>query len=345
MNAALLPTPDALVENGRLHTGFFTTPFRRVNLLEAPLFGGVAALPLRWLRLKEWVGFGINHPRLFGGILVQDAKLACSATVYLYDKETRVMNEWLVLDLPGRVHLPETLWDSSTHCGFPGWFVHFQHCLERGFHTISARCPATRTAPALSVEMTLFQDMTTYEPLVVSLPMVPRHHTYTHKSPVRLKGSIRIGQQTYFFEPARDVGNLDEQKSFYPYSTRWWWGCALGNSDAGSEVVVNFVNQLTPKHQQGEDAVWVDGRLSLLPRPRIEPLERPGDVHIHDDSDRLNLRFVQEGAKKEKRWYGPISMDYQQAFGRFSGHVVDSAGARHQLDSSYGALEHMDARF
>ena len=45
-------TPDALVENGRIHTGFFKTPFRRVNLLDASAPGRFLGKPFRRLRLK-----------------------------------------------------------------------------------------------------------------------------------------------------------------------------------------------------------------------------------------------------------------------------------------------------
>lgn len=345
MNCMIQHTPDVLVRNGRIETGFFQTPFRRVNLLESNCCGGPAAMPLRWLRLKEWVGFGLCHPRLFGGILVQDAKLAASGTVYLFDRHRRRSYEWLVLGWPGRVQLPETLWEGQTRCsGYHGG-IEMDHHLDQGRHDVRIRIAATRRMPALVVDLTLHQDLSEANPLVVSLPIPPDHHTYTHKSPLRLEGSIRIGGQDYAFRPDRDLGNLDEQKTFYPWRSHWHWGCFVAPSAKGNQIMVNFVDQMTPRDQPGEDALWVDGRLMLMPRPEIHPSETPGEVRIEDPQGRMRLRFRKHGAKVERRNFGLICMDYEQAFGPYSGEVQDDQGRTHRIVNAFGALERMVARF
>lgn len=337
-------TPPALVEHGRVHTGFFATPFRRVNLLDAPNLGGPLGRPLRWLRLKEWVGFGLNHPRFFGGILVQDAKVAASGTAYLYDREERRLLEWLVVDVPGHARLPETLWRGETRCGWGDRRFHFRHDLEHGRHEVHVRVPASSRTPALAVDLTLHQDWRTVDPLVVSLPIAPDHHTYTHKSPLRLEGTITVGATSFTFDPARDLGNLDEQKTFYPYRSAWRWGCFVARSVGGREVMVNVVNQMTPPDQPGEDALWVDGKLELLPRPEIAALGG-GAFRLADPLGRLDLGFATDGAKVERRDYGLLRIDYEQAFGRYDGRVVDESGEVHRVEGAYGALERMNARF
>ncbi len=345
MSNAVRPTPPALVENGRIHSGFFATPFRRVDLLAAGLMGGALGRPLRWLRLKEWVGFGLNHPRFFGGILVQDAKLAASGTAYLYDRVERRLYEWLVVELPFRAEIPETLWRGRTRCGSGGRRLQFDHDLENGRHQVTVRVPATGATPALAVDLTLHQDWRAVEPLVVSLPIGPEHHTYTHKSPLRLEGRVTVGGRSHDFDPKRDLGNLDEQKTFYPYRSSWKWGCFVGRSTGGREIMINFVNQMTPAELPGEDALWVDGRLTLLPQPEITRDEGSGIVRVADREGRLSLRFTPEGAKREKRAWGLLHLDYEQAFGRYEGEVVDEGGTKHRIDGIFGALETMAARF
>lgn len=345
MSTAIRPTPPALVEHGRIHTGFFATPFRRVNLLDAANMGGPLGRPLRWLRLKEWVGFGLNHPRFFGGILVQNAKLIASGTAYLYDRVERRLLEWLVVDLPSRAELPETLWRGRTRCGSGRRRFQFDHDLENHRHHITVRVPGTGATPALAVDLTLHQDWRTVDPLVVSLPIPPDHHTYTHKSPLRLEGRITVGGRSHLFDPERDLGNLDEQKTFYPYRSSWRWGCFVGRSTGAREVMVNFVNQMTPSELPGEDALWVDGRLTLLPQPEIRQDEDRRTVRVADREGRLSLRFTPEGAKREKRAWGLVHLDYEQAFGRYDGEVVDEEGTKHGIEGVFGALETMTARF
>jgi hypothetical protein len=340
---SIVATPAALVEGETIHTGFFATPFRKVNLLDAPLMGGRWARGLRWLRLKEWNGFGVTHPRLYGGIIIQNAKFAGTGTIYLYDRETRKQYEWLVADLPHRVRLPETLWDGESVCERGGDSMRFRHRLAAGRHEIKAAIGAQGDSPAVAVDLVLHQDLASVEPLVVSLPIGASHHTYTHKSPLRLEGQIRIGATQHAFLPARDLGNLDEQKTFYPYRSHWWWGCFGVYTAAGRQVMLNFVDQMTPRELPGEDCLWVDGKLELLARPQITP--EGGAYRIADAAGKLNLRFTPEGAKVEKRNFGVAAMDYAQMYGAYDGTLTDAAGRTHAIEKAFGALERMDARF
>lgn len=336
------PTPQALVEDGRIHTGFFATPFRQVDLLGAHNLGGPLAKPLRWLRLKEWVGFGVNHPQLFGGILIQNAKYAGSGTVYLFERNTGRLYDWLIAD--PLASLPENLWKGVSRCGRGKRGLSFDHDLEHNQHRITARHNGNRALPPVTVELKLHQNLETVDPLVVSLPIAPDHHTYTHKSPLRLEGRIVIGDTVYDFDPERDLGNLDEQKTFYPYRSRWLWGSFAAFSTEGREIMVNFVDQMTPADEPGEDAMWVDGRLMLLPQPAFLP-QGDGSYRLEDREGRIRLRFAPRGAKTEKRNFGLLAIDYAQHFGAYEGEVVDAHGQTHRIDNAFGALEKMHARF
>ncbi len=345
MKREIQPTPPSLVEQGQIHQGFFKEPFRTVNLLEADKMAGRFGKAKRWLRLKEWVGFGINHPDLFGGILVQNAKLAASGTVYLFDKRTKRLYDWLILDIPTRMQMPESLWNSTLHCGFGDEALVFTHEVERKRHGIRCTRRASKSLPRLDVNLVLHQDWSAVQPLVVSLPIEPDHHTYTHKSPLRLEGSITIGEDVFTFDPVRDLGNLDEQKTFYPYQTQWKWACFTARTQEGHELVTNFVNQMTPKDLPGEDAIWLDGRLILTEQPLFTRHGIDGAHQLLDDEGRISLHFTPAGAKTEKRNYGLIQMDYAQHVGRFDGSITDDTGHRHTIHGAFGALETMQARF
>ncbi len=343
--AQIQETPQSLVENGRIHAGFFREPFRSVNLLDADTFGGALGRPLRWLRLKEWVGFAFDHPRFYGAMIIQDAKYAASGTVYLFDRMTGRKWEWLVVGLPGQVRLPETLWQGESRCALGADGLHFAHDLARGRHTVRVRMRARGEIPELQADFVLLQDIRTVAPLVVSLPIGPQHHTYTHKSPLRLQGSLRLGDTVVEFDPQRDFGNLDEQKTWYPYRSRWQWGTFVGLSRAGQCVALNVVDQMTPKDRPGEDALWVEGRLMLMQRPEFTQEGVFGDYRLADRAGRIRLRFTAEGAKTEQRNWGVAALDYAQHFGRYSGDVTDDAGAVHAIDGVPGVVERMAARF
>lgn len=345
MPPIILETPPAIVENGRVHVGFFREPFRRVNLLDGPFIIESAPKTLRRLRLKEWVGFGVLHPELFGGIIIQNAGYAASGTIYLYDRATRRRYEWLIVDAPWHAALPETLWRGESRCGRGDREMTFAHSLDDGVHRIHARSTGGRGTPAVSVNLVARQDMRVVDPLVVSLPILSKHHTYTHKSPLRLEGRVAIGDRTYDFDPERDRGNLDEQKTFYPYRSRWHWGCFIARSVEGREIMLNVVDQMTPKSEPGEDALWVDGRLSLIAQPAFTADGSNGDYRVEDATGRVRLRFSAEGAKSERRNWGVVAIDYQQFYGGYSGTITDNDGRVHRVENAFGALERMAARF
>jgi hypothetical protein len=345
MDSTIRETPASLVRSGEIETGFFALPFRDVKLLDAKNMGGRFGKPLRWLRLKEWVGFGIDHPRLFGGIIIQNAKYAASGTVYLYDKQTRRMNEWLIVDSPTRVKLPEHLWNGVSLCKNGKNVLHFEHDLNNGRHLIHASIESNRHRPALRIELELFQNWQEIQPLVVSLPIKPDHHTYTHKAPVELDGVIRIGAETHTFLRERDLANLDEQKTFYPYRSTWKWGGFVQRTQSGHLVMANFVNQMTPPELPGEDCMWVDGRLMLLEQPRIFADSIRGNFRLEDKSGRIHLVFTADGSKVEKLNFGLIRMDYEQFYGNYNGELQDEDGVVHRISNAFGPLECMNARF
>jgi hypothetical protein len=342
MHPRIQDTPEAIVENDIVHCGFFKTPFKRVNLLDAP---NLHARPLRWFRLKEWVGFGIFHPRLCGAVIIQDAKYAASGTVYLYDRETRRKYEWLAIGMPWKVKLPETLWDGGCSCTSGGGGISFDHNLSGFRHSVRAGFKARGDIPQLELDLVFHQDLRTTDPLVVSLPIPPGHHTYTHKSPLHIEGIIRLGGDVFSFDPASDRGSLDEQKTFYPYHSHWYWGSFAGRSEEGRELAINLVNQMTPAGEPGEDAMWVDGRLMLLDQAAFIPGEARGSFRIEDREGRVRLRFAAVGSKIEKRNLLAAAIDYEQFFGTYDGELVGENGGIHTVKGVFGVLERMDARF
>lgn len=338
--------PLSLHDAAGIHYGFFDRPFRKVDMLDAPLLRGPLGRLGRRLRLKEWVGFGIGHRDLYGGILIQHAGYAASGTAYLVDRTTKQMYEWLVVDLPWRLTMPDTLYADETVARQGRDVMRFTHELDAARrHTMTIDVAATKAKPSLRVRLTLHQDMAKVDPLVVSLPIEPGHLTYTHKSPLTMEGEIVVGDKTYRCDPAHDFANLDEQKTYYPYRSRWFWGSFVTRTADGALVMTNFVDQMTPKDQPGEDAIWVDGKLEYVAAPAFLPQGSPGSYRLEDAAGRIKLAFTPEGAKSEVRNYGLVAMDYHQYYGRYDGTVTDAQGRAHTIRSAYGALERMSARF
>ncbi|HOV60457.1 MAG TPA: DUF2804 domain-containing protein [Candidatus Hydrogenedentes bacterium] len=347
---AILPTPPRLVENGQPHCGFFKTPFRIANILDTArpgtLFPGTLGRWFRLLRLKSWIGFGLGHPEIYGAILIQNAHYLAGCGAYFYNLSSRSKYDWSILAPPWKVAMPETLWNGRLECADRKSRVIFEHRLDEGWHRVTASFLARGETPSLEMDLILHQPLNEIDPLVFSMPIPPAHHTYTHKSPIRLEGIVRVGNTEYTYDPKRDLGNLDEQQTYYPYLTRWRWASFSSRLASGQELMINLVNQMTPPDEPGEDALWVDGRIRLLRPARIEPGDRPGNYRIQSPDGTISLGFTAEGARHERHQLLWAAMDYYQYFGRFSGHVTDPEnGQVYTITDVYGPLEDMRARF
>lgn len=346
----ILPTPPALVERGIPHAGFFEKPFRIANILDSKkpgrLLPGRLGYVFRLLRLKSWIGFGLGHPSLYGAILVQNAHYVAGCGSYFYFPDTGKKYDWSIVTLPWRVRMPDTLWNARLVCEDRRNSVLFEHCLEKGYHRIKASFAGENDTPPLQIDLMLHQPLDQIDPLVFSMPIKPAHHTYTHKSPVRLEGTVRIGGDTFEYTPERDLGNLDEQLTYYPYLTRWRWASFATRIDTGREIMINLVNQMTPPEEPGEDALWIDGKIRLLNPAAITPTGSPGRYEIRSADGGIDLVFTAEGSRREKHQLILAAMDYYQYFGRFQGQVKDPAdGQVYRIRDVYGPLEDMRARF
>ena len=82
-------TPEKIVEKGgAINFGTFRTPFRDVNILDAPLYSSSYKVPAFWkkFRLKEWQHFGIITPTHYFGMVIFDAKFMGVSFFYAYDR-------------------------------------------------------------------------------------------------------------------------------------------------------------------------------------------------------------------------------------------------------------------
>ena len=82
-------TPEKMVEkDGAINFGTFRTPFRNVNILDAPLYLPCCKVPAFWkkFRLKEWQHFGIITPTHYFGMVIFDAKFMGVSFFYAYDR-------------------------------------------------------------------------------------------------------------------------------------------------------------------------------------------------------------------------------------------------------------------
>lgn len=338
-------TPSGIVEQGRLRTGAFRSPFRRMNFTDAPALGG----PLRRIRLKEWVGFGIIHPEWYLTTFVLDSKINSSILFQAFRRGTNQSVKHVQSRMGGRWRMPETLWDGRYEFAQGGFRMACHHHLEAGTHRIAIEAAAACGMPAVSAEITLTEDLTRVPPLVVSLPVGVRNNLYTHKAPMPASGKVRIGAEEMVLEPARDLAIMDEHRSFLPYRTSWRWCTFAGRDASGRLVGLNFADHdyIADQEQWNENCLWVGETISMLGPGELvfDRADTAKPWRIRDRQGRVDVRFFPEAKKSERHNLAIIRMNYFQCAGHFEGFVIGAADDKIPIDGFYGVAEMMDAHF
>lgn len=198
-----------------------------------------------------------------------------------------------------------------------------------------------------------------HESLNVVIPWSTRTFQYTSKHQARpAHGSLRVGDEVFDFGRSADAsptdgtgsaaaspawGVLDVGRGRWPFRTRWNWGGGAGHATDG-ETVVGI--QVGAKWTEGtgftENGVLIDGRLTKIGDELDwdydwDATMDPWRVHHPDGS--LDLTLTPTFDKHTGRIAGIAGMEVHQVFGRWSGHVTDSAGVRFEVDGILGFAE------
>ncbi len=347
----LLDTPAQLVENGKVCAfGHFKTPFRNLNILDANIRPDSHVWPQTFnrFRLKEWQHVAVIHDELFLGFMLTTTHYLDASFCYVVDRESGKIVEHHRQAPPFVTRVPQELWNGVGGYAVKGYEIGLENTLEMKRHRYRIKIEAEKGLAAIQADLTLHEDLSTGQPLIVVLPIGPNRPLYTHKMVCPAEGTLKLGDRQITFDPMHDVALLDVQKTYYPYNTFWNWATFYGRGASGEALAINLVeNIIDDDETYNENTLWVDGAISGLSAVRftINPTDMLAPWHITTTDGRCDLTFTPQGERAERINMGLILSDYHQPYGTFSGRVVDDAGQEHIVSDAFGVTEHHLARF
>ncbi len=341
--AKLKPAPEALVTDGRFNLGTYCAPFPRVNPLDADLRCGIR-LP-RWaknLTLKEWEHFALANSRFYVSVVIFNAKRLALTHVVVYDRESGEKTVYERRVRPQAVVVPSGLWDAHARVVTPGYALEIHNHLAESAHRISFECDSAGGLPTVRGAFVCHEDPAQHEPLVVCMPFRNGRAMYSHKGVFPLEGELCIGGDTYAFEPGDSYAMPDIHKGFYPYVMKWHWTTGGGWNSAGQLIGLNLTNnQVEDQATYNENALWVDGKVHLLPPVTFSM--KPGNLdkpwRVRDDEGRVDIEFRPEVTRNIDINVLVLRSRYRGPYGRFSGRIVDSQGESVDIGHCYGMAE------
>lgn len=315
--------PDRIVVGGCVaHLGMFAGSIAEPNVEDLQPYGRLARF-----RFKQWQHLAVIHPQLAVTLAVVDAGWTRLGWVQVIDRRdgTRVEHhrQSPLLDL----HVARTLRNGDTWLRSRGLRIALHAQLDDALHEVTA------IAPELDVELVCHATTT---PLEVVLPLGRGRVMWSHKVPLPVSGRVRWRGETFELDRVHTTGIFDIHKAHYPHHTWWHWGTFAGRDLQGRRVAANLTRNVVPDPAFHENALWVDGALSLLPPPTFELSQEPWRMR----GPEVDLRFDGQGERREDLSVGPIRSRFRQRYGTFAGTV-----AGHELQEAFGLAEDHDSRW
>ena len=344
---SLQTTPPRMVEeNGSVHFGTFRTPFKDVNILDAPLYSW--PVPRFWknFRLKEWQHFGIITPAYYFGLVIFDAKLTGVSFFYAYDRKQNTRTESMKQSGKALSVAPQ-VYNGVCRFEVPGYAMRIENHLDEGFHRIVLDIKSAGEFPGVQGEMVVYEDLNQLEPLVQVSPITGRRPFYTHKAALPAAGNIRLGAEDIRLDPEKCIALLDEQKTYYPYVSFWKWATAAGYGKDGKLMAFNLCqNMIADDEDANENCFWIDGKIYCLKAARFEYGDVMKPWKIWTTDGKLDLSFVPMGQRHQKiNTAGIIRSNFHQPFGLYNGRFTDDSGIIHPISDFFGLAEDHMTRY
>ena len=344
-------TPERMIMEGKVSEyGVFEDPFLEINLLDTDVEIKGRGVPrfVRDMRLKEWQHFGIVHDEYYFGMVIFDAKYMSTSFFYTYNRKTGDFFEHEKLSVLAPIRVARELWHGQCHFHHLGYLMEFDNRLDNGLHRLRVEIKEKRNRPSVLADVRFIEDLDKFEPLVVVSPVSDNRPLYTHKAACPVEGTITIGGNEIELDPAKHVGLMDVQKTFYPYDTFWKWATFGGYDEKGRLLAVNACqNFITDDEKYNENCTWVDGKITPVSAARFEfdedDLMKPWTIQT--TAGEIDLTFKPQGERVGKTNLGVLLTDFHQPFGEFEGKMIGPDGEFLDVEGMFGVCEHHLARF
>ena len=343
-------TPERIVEDGRAVLGKFMQPFKEVNPLDSDVLmrGRKASRLMKDFRLKELEHFGIIHDDYYFGMVIFDAKFMGTSFFYVFDRRSGEFFEHSRMGPGNPIRVARELWHGECLYEHVGYLMEFENRLDAGMHRLKVDIKASRKKPAVKAELTMLEDLSRFEPLVVVSPIGEDRLLYTHKDACPVEGRVEIGGKRVELDPARHVALMDVQKTYYPFNTFWKWSTFGGYDGEGRLLAMNICqNFITDDERYNENCTWVDGKITPMSAARFDydECDLMAPWRLATTGGELDVEFAPAGERVGKVNLGVIMSDFHQPFGEFAGSMAGPGTARLDVKGLFGLCEHHLARF
>lgn len=153
-------------------------------------------------------------------------------------------------------------------------------------------------------------------------------------------GQIRIGQNTYSFEPEVDFGVLDWGRGYWTYKNRWYWGSGSGLVD-GRPFGFNIGYGFSDRSPSSENVLFYEHRAHKLEdiKFHIDAADYMKPWRFTSSDGRFEMEFTPLIDRSSNMNLWLIKSIQHQVFGYFNGTAILDNGQVIKLDNFLGFAE------
>lgn len=299
-------------------------------------------------RIKEWDYYCVLTDEYGLALAVADiGYLGLLSVSWLDFRKRSTVEESAMVPFPlGRVAMPESADSGDIVQASRKLKLSFRH--EKEGRLLTVDCPSFNGGKALRGEIRLAQPPMDRMTIATPFPNAPKAFYYNQKiNCMPASGEIRIGSESYNFEPHRAFGVLDWGRGVWTYHNRWYWGSASGLLD-GVPFGFNIGHGFGDTSKATENMLFYGGKAHKLDQVTFhlpkEGYDRAPWKFTSNDG-RFEMGFVPIIDRASAVDFRIIRQISHQVFGRFSGTAILDDGRRLTLDSFHGFAEEVENRW
>jgi hypothetical protein len=314
------PIESLFGDHGEFYLGQWRRPLRRFDWERYPYR---RRLPRR-LRLKHWEYWYLDTPDLVLGFVAADVGYLSKMLIHCIDKHDGDYYEVDRITYPQRFDHEANGYDTALEVEAFGVQMAFASSWttdDAHRHEIDVRAKPSLRKRGFELACRVDADFGTSEPL--NVVYMPKHGGvgYTSKMMgLSGRGHVRIGEKRYPIDERAHVCR-DLTKGILPRFTQWNWVFLSSTLPEGQRLSANLANWVT--ESTSENAIWVDGKLHVLPHPRFQHSRRHVDEpwSVRTDDGALSLVLIPAHVTKQDLNVGLVRSCWRHPIGHAFGHI------------------------
>lgn len=302
-------------------------------------------------RLKEWDYYYVGNDRFGIALTIADnSYMGLDSISFLSFEGT----PWEITKSPmsifpmGKTNLPPTSAAGITEHAGKGYAMKFT--VEGGKRRLNAHMDDFKDGKPIEIDVTLTGEPE--ESMVICTPFEKKAHFYYNQkiNCMRADGTVKLGDETFVFDPSESFGVLDWGRGVWTYHNTWYWGSASGLAD-GVDFGFNIGYGFGDTSAASENMLFYAGKSHKLSQVTFNiPMKEGKEDYLSpwtftSDDGRFEMDFVPVINRASCTDVKLIKSDQNQVFGRFSGTAILDDGTKLHIRNLFGFAEKVENKW